>query len=452
VEHNPFVRFITVFAALIHDVKHVGMPNAQLEKDNHCLCSVYEGSYLERQSIQVGLGIFIEDFADLSTYILQMCPEFLHLVTSSVLATDVSSQERQKKIQDRFERVVILSDEGLSEFEKTQSVVEQILLLADVGHCSQGYDIFLNWNAAFFKECLDNWWAGHGDDPRPGWYNGQIGFIEGYILPLAERCSTFVPHCQLTEGARGIVRRWKKSGEAFTEQLVKQSALEDQERAHRDNHVQSKFEHIVGNAQISTEITSETRSKQSATKQNRKKSKVWKLLSLRRRSSQSIASSTQNEAVRKSERVSSASVAFGSKNHLVQKNQGPKPNRDSTNVTQNSDSQKRERMSSASVLSSANNHLVQENQGPKPNEDSANILEEENNDSVDGDQTYHTFLEFLRDPSGKSLPEAAPTTENSDSVNAFFEGIHEMESSDAATKSGGKSLTDDSEYLSCNSQ
>ena len=102
VESNPFVRFITVFAALIHvsmlpcnklyflttfclpkrfshfltilvqqDVKHAGRPNAQLVKDNHSLCSVYKGSYLERQSIQIGLGIFIEDFPDLSTFVLQ---------------------------------------------------------------------------------------------------------------------------------------------------------------------------------------------------------------------------------------------------------------------------------------------------------------------------------------------------------------------------------------------
>ena len=72
VEKNPFVRFITVFAALIHDVKHLGMPNAQLAKASHSVCSVYETSYLERQSIQIGLGIFIEDFPDLSTFVLQM--------------------------------------------------------------------------------------------------------------------------------------------------------------------------------------------------------------------------------------------------------------------------------------------------------------------------------------------------------------------------------------------
>ena len=63
-------------------------------------------------------------------FIIPRCPEFLHLVTSSVLATDVSRKERQEKIQDRFERVVIHPHEGVSEFEKTQAVVEQILLLA----------------------------------------------------------------------------------------------------------------------------------------------------------------------------------------------------------------------------------------------------------------------------------------------------------------------------------
>ena len=43
VDSNPFVRFITGFAALIHDVKHLGMPNAQLEEDKHCLSIVYQG-------------------------------------------------------------------------------------------------------------------------------------------------------------------------------------------------------------------------------------------------------------------------------------------------------------------------------------------------------------------------------------------------------------------------
>ena len=258
VDNNPFVRFITVFAALIHDVKHLGIPNAQLAEDSHPLSTVYEGSFLERQSIQVGLGIFIEDFPELSTFILQLCPEFLHLVTSALLATDVSSAERQTKIKDRFERVVVRAEDGVSEFEKTQTVVESVLLLADVGHCSQGFNIFLNWNAAFFHECLQNFKEGRGTDPRPGWFKGQIGFVEGYIVPLTQRCSALVPDCQLTEGARDIVRQWKEQGEEFTQRLIDKSNVKDD-----------------GNVETSSELKP-TKDNETSTKSN------WESRSLKR--------------------------------------------------------------------------------------------------------------------------------------------------------------------------
>ena len=223
-DSNAFTRFITVFSALIHDVKHLGCPNAQLEKESHPLKIVYsQGSYQERQSIQVALGIFVEEFSSLSTAILKMCPDFLHLVTAAVLATDVASKETQARVQERFERVLIISQDDTTEFDKTQSCIEQILLLADVGHCSQGYDNFLIWNRAFFFECVQNHIQGHGDDPRPGWYAGQIGFLEGYILPLAERCNALIPQCELTKGTRRILRMWKRDGMAWTDELVKQS-------------------------------------------------------------------------------------------------------------------------------------------------------------------------------------------------------------------------------------
>lgn len=298
VDNNPFVRFITVFAALIHDVKHLGMPNAQLVEDKHSLSTVYQGSFLERQSIQVGLGIFIEEFPELSTFILQLCPEFLHLVTSAILATDVSSIERQKKINDRFERVVVRADVDVTEFEKTQTVVESVLLLADVGHCSQGFSIFLNWNAAFFHECLQNYRSGRGADPRPGWFKGQIGFVEGYIVPLTERCSAFVPDCELTEGARDIVRKWKQHGEEFTQQLIDESNLTDNGNAAK---VESEW-NTTQNEKISTESSWETRSLR------RKPSWLFKRIFSRRSSSrvsESDKSSVEHVEKNADQRISS---------------------------------------------------------------------------------------------------------------------------------------------------
>jgi len=223
-DSNPFTRFITVFAALIHDVKHLGCPNAQLQKENHPLNVVYsQGSYQERQSIQVALAVFLEEFSVLSTAVLKLCPDFLHFVTAAVLATDVSNKETQTKIQERFERVIIVKDEDVIEFDKTQACIEQMLLLADVGHCTQGYDNFLIWNQAFFFECLQNHYQGNADDPRPGWHTGQIGFLEFYILPLAERCNAIIPSCELAKGTRRILRLWNRDGLEWTEKLAKQS-------------------------------------------------------------------------------------------------------------------------------------------------------------------------------------------------------------------------------------
>ncbi len=150
-----------------------------------------------------------------------MCPDFIHLVTFGVLATDVTNSATQQTIQDRFERLI--NGPSPNDLEKTHSVVEQILLMADVAHCSQSYENFLKWNECFFHECLKNWKSGNGFNPREGWYQGEIGFLEGYILPLTERVSDLLPLCDLSSGTRKILGLWKERGEEWTKDLVEAS-------------------------------------------------------------------------------------------------------------------------------------------------------------------------------------------------------------------------------------
>ena len=202
-------------------MKHLGLPNAQLERDQHSLCAVYSESFLERQSIQVGLGILIEDFPEFSTFVLTICPNFMHLVTYAILATDVTNSITQQAIQDRFERLMIGS--SISELETSQSVLEQLILMADVGHCSQSYENFLYWNKCFFYECLQSYKIGKGFNPREGWYVGEVNFLEGYILGLVERVGELLPRCNLLAGTKQILKTWKKQGQAYTKNLVDES-------------------------------------------------------------------------------------------------------------------------------------------------------------------------------------------------------------------------------------
>lgn len=220
VDTNPWIRFTIVFAALIHDVKHVGVPNRQLETENHVLCQVYDsGSCLERQSIHVGTSIFIEKFPELSAVVLKGFPKFLHFVNTAVLATDTASMDTQRRTREKCERV--LAAEDMSSPERTETILEHILLLADVGHCSQKYSTFLTWNETFYEECLMNYMSARGEDPRTCWFENQIGFLENYILPLADRWEQLLTRSfGVKEGVVYILQRWNRNGYAWTNQMI----------------------------------------------------------------------------------------------------------------------------------------------------------------------------------------------------------------------------------------
>ena len=264
-----------------------------------------------------------------------------------------------------------------------------------------GYDIFLNWNAAFFKECLDNYWAGDGDDPRPGWYNGQIGFIEGYILPLAERCSTLVPHCQLAEGARKIVQKWKKGGEAFTQHLIKQSAMEKQFGISGSGISTAK--------ENSTKTSGETSSKLdiSSLKKKAKSLKILKRL-LSHRDSHSISSSAR-DIPKELPSIDDASLG-------------------SVSIQSNS----MNKLQDDGVL--AEEDHVGKNQGPKdsankPTQVTFSVNKPQLNGISEDDHGYKSFLRCLDGTAGKAskevLPEVTPevpnAVEHDDSFESFLE-------------------------------
>ena len=51
--------------------------------------------------------------------------------------------------------------------------------------------MYKKWNERLFMELYQAYLNGHMDkDPSTFWYNGEIGFFDNYIIPLAKKLET----------------------------------------------------------------------------------------------------------------------------------------------------------------------------------------------------------------------------------------------------------------------
>ena len=114
-EEDPLMHLSLLFAALIHDVDHLGIPNAQLVQENHPLAIQYnDQSIAEQRSLFLGFNELLKpDYEHLRTVMFPFTfggdgyRRFRTAVTSLVLATDIASPDRgdivKKKWAEAFE-------------------------------------------------------------------------------------------------------------------------------------------------------------------------------------------------------------------------------------------------------------------------------------------------------------------------------------------------------------
>jgi hypothetical protein len=81
----------------------------------------------------------------------------------------------------------------------------------------QHWHVYLKWNERFFHECYQVYLSGRSEtDPSEGWYKGEIGFFDFYIIPLAkklENCGVFgVSSDECLQYARANRNEWERKG------------------------------------------------------------------------------------------------------------------------------------------------------------------------------------------------------------------------------------------------
>jgi hypothetical protein len=217
---DPITQFAVVFSALIHDVDHPGVPNAQLVKEQTDAAIHYKNkSVAEQKSVDVAWELLMEqEYQDLRACIYTTPEEldrFRQVVVNAVMATDIMDKElgmlRKKRWEKAFANLLqtpTSSSASLSYSPSSSSsaedanrkatiVIEHLIQASDVAHTMQHWHVYLKWNERFFHECYQAFVDGRcadNKDPSEDWYQGELGFYDFYIIPLAKKlkeCGVF---------------------------------------------------------------------------------------------------------------------------------------------------------------------------------------------------------------------------------------------------------------------
>jgi 3'5'-cyclic nucleotide phosphodiesterase/Adenylate and Guanylate cyclase catalytic domain len=231
---DPMTQFACVFSALIHDVDHPGIPNAQLVKENDPIAQRYNyQSIAEQNSVDIAWRLLMD--TEYSNFRKALCPttedmkHFRQLVVNSVMATDIVDKELKELRNNRWDVAfqVTISNESLraQTSRKATIVIEHLIQASDVSHTMQHWHVYTKWNERFYHEMYLAYIHGRSDkDPSEFWYKGEIGFFDYYIIPLAKKlkdCGVFgVSSDEYIQYAMKNRAEWEQRGEEIVAKMV----------------------------------------------------------------------------------------------------------------------------------------------------------------------------------------------------------------------------------------
>ena len=195
ITEDPLIQFSVVFAALIHDLDHPGVPNAQLVKEETRLARIYKNrSISEQNSLDMAWDLLMDP--SYQCLVRTICgsqeelKRFRQLLVQTVMATDIADAELRNARNKRWDLAFAKKDGG---DEKTESpaavqpakeetsdddnnrkatiVLEHLLQASDIAHTMQHFDVFRKWNERLFREMYLAYLSGRAEkDPGEYWY------------------------------------------------------------------------------------------------------------------------------------------------------------------------------------------------------------------------------------------------------------------------------------------
>ena len=225
---NSFPReegLALLFAALVHDVGHLGVVNSTLVDESHDLAIVYsDQNVAERHSLAKAFQILkLPDHNIIEGFSKQERLVFRKIVIDLVLSTDIVDQARQIQLQTKYNEIsrssansknggVASSSSGskvdsnhnsdlpngvtnysnnrrhidLSEQANRIAFLTLVIRFADIGGTMQNIETSKVWSHRLFMEKEDAYRAGRGPDQSiDNFYDMQTAFIDHHATEMA---------------------------------------------------------------------------------------------------------------------------------------------------------------------------------------------------------------------------------------------------------------------------
>ncbi|CAB9526583.1 Receptor-type guanylate cyclase gcy [Seminavis robusta] len=240
INSDPLTLLAIVFSALIHDVDHRGVSNVQLAVEQPDLRDKYNNkSVAEQNSLDLAWDLLMDDkYEALRRCLFATHTElrrFRQVLVNVVLATDIFDKELNGLRRKRWDKAFssdLLSHEEHNNLRAT-IVIEHIIQASDVSHTMQHWHIYRKWNRRLFHELYHAYKAGRmAKDPSTFWYNGEIGFFDNYVIPLAKKlkdCHVFgVSSDECLNYALQNRNEWKTRGQQIVEEMLQELAMEEE--------------------------------------------------------------------------------------------------------------------------------------------------------------------------------------------------------------------------------
>ena len=165
---DPLIQFACAFAALIHDVDHMGVPNVRLVEENPQLGQLYRNrSVAEQNSLELAWSLLHQKdkFQKLRQTLYTTQTEldrFRALVVNCVMATDIVDRDLKELRNGRWDKAFKGEHKETprdATNRKATIVIEHLIQASDVAHTMQHWHVYRKWNERLFSEIYKAWKA-----------------------------------------------------------------------------------------------------------------------------------------------------------------------------------------------------------------------------------------------------------------------------------------------------